>query len=146
MPNHIGKRRLLKLADLLEEDAKNKKGLKFDMCEWGAGEDRTKPISCGTTACAMGLAGLSGAFKRAGLKTEFRGDDKTFWLDFSFDGPAGATSGAYYSAQLLFNITSQEADFLFIPDFYPFDKLTGAKGERYVAKRIRDFVAGKVQP
>jgi hypothetical protein len=146
MPNYIGKRRLLKLADMLEEDAKNRKGLKFDMSDWGSGEDKTKPISCGTTACAMGLAGLSGAFKRAGLKTVLLGDDKAFWIDINFDGPAGSTNGAYGSAQLLFNITSKEADFLFIPEFYPFDKLTGAKGERYVAERIRDFVAGKVGP
>lgn len=146
MPNATGKRRLLKLADLLEEDAKDKHGLKFDMTDWGSGVDKAKPVSCGTTACAMGLAGLSGAFKRAGLKVEFTGNEEAFWLDFSFEGPTGSFVGPYNSGKALFDLTSQEADFLFMPEFYPEGKQIGAKGERYVAKRIRDFVAGKVGP
>ena len=69
----MNKRRLLKLADLLEADAKNKRGLQFNLSEWGTSLDYGSPasISCGTTACAMGLAVLSGAFKRAGLSNFF---------------------------------------------------------------------------
>jgi len=66
----MNKRRLLKLADLLEADAKNKKGVKFDLGTWGnlnEGTPEEEVISCGTTACAAGLAAMSGAFKKEGL-------------------------------------------------------------------------------
>lgn len=82
-----GKRRLLKLADMLEADAKNKKRIKFDLDfvgEPSSGEERMahwvgkikwKPeVSCGTTACAMGLASISGEFKKAGLSYSVAGD------------------------------------------------------------------------
>lgn len=75
--NRTGKRRALKLADLLEKDAKNKKGIRFDLStvftatalEEGKDipSDYVPEVSCGTTACAMGLAAISGEFKRAGL-------------------------------------------------------------------------------
>ena len=65
----MNKRRLLKLADLLEADAENKTGVQFDLKGWGHSHDDDTPVavSCGTTACAMGLAVLSGAFADAGL-------------------------------------------------------------------------------
>src|SRR5580704_5650057 len=63
----MNKRRLLKLADLLEADAKNKKGIQFDYHHWGSVGNREEPLSCGTSACALGLAAISGAFTRAGL-------------------------------------------------------------------------------
>ena len=56
----MNKKRLLKLADLLEADAKNKKGIKFDYWATANLADPKEPISCGTSACAMGLAALSG--------------------------------------------------------------------------------------
>lgn len=82
----MNKRRLLKLADLLEEDAANAKGVKFDLrvvaCH--AKKHKEAPTSpyddgryfrpgerptldCGTAAGAVGLAVLSGAFKRQGF-------------------------------------------------------------------------------
>lgn len=149
------KRRLLKLADLLEADAKNKKGIKFDLSTWAAPSDSnwmsrtfdkkldTVPVDCGTTACAVGLACISGAFKRAGLTHAYRRPwvGSGWMLQPKFDG-----SKDFKAVQKLFEINQQSAEFLFSASEYPDDKTEGAKAERFVAKRIRDFVAGKVAP
>src|SRR3990167_5294574 len=126
----MNKRRLLKLADLLEADAKNKKGIRFDMGRWGFVLDEKQPLSCGTSACAMGLAALSGTFKRAGLgtKIEYR------FLRFTWNGRVvnGHTAG-----RRLFQIKESESFKLFGGD----DRLTeGAAAERAKAKQIRKFV------
>lgn len=150
----VSKRRLLKLAELLEKDARNKKGVKFDLETWAAPSgsrpwerswDRREPeieVGCGTSACAVGLACISGAFKRAGL---------TFGYKKSFGGgfhlvPKFNGSREFRAVERFFEVGAPEAKFLFAADEYPENKLTGAIGERYVAKRIRDFVAGKVSP
>jgi hypothetical protein len=133
----MNKRRLLKLADLLEADAKNKKGIKFDLATWGAAkEGQEVSHSCGTAACAMGLAVISGAFKRDGL---YNGSS-----DLNSVCPAVGSKDGYGAAMLLFNLEWEEATFLFWGSSYPRRKRKGAVAELYVAKRIRDFVAGKV--
>lgn len=136
----MNRRRLLKLADLLEADAKNKKGVKFDIGTWGRSEDGEAPVSvsCGTVACAMGLAVVSGAFKRAGL-TNLLDDENPARICPAHKGESG-----FGAAVSLFDIQYKDAAFLFDGDYYPPSKSTGAVGERFVAKRIRDFVAGKV--
>jgi hypothetical protein len=133
----VNKQRLLKLADLLETDAKNKNGVKFDLTTWGQVSDSTKPVSCGTSACAMGLAALSGAFKKQGLQYEVGG---TGYLHVGINGEWGG----FYAAQKLFDISGDEAEWLFDVDGYGAAEVTGAKGEHNVAKRLRDFVAGKI--
>jgi hypothetical protein len=146
----MNKRRLLKLVDLLEADAKNKKGIKFDLGTVGRPSNselnfkvgELEPaVSCNTAACAMGLAAISGAFKRQGLSyviTRF-GD-----INCTLEGRERFYAAA---AARLFEISEAEAMFLFSPSEYRDEEPTiGAKGERYVAKRIRDFVAGKVSP
>ena len=133
----MNKRRLLKLADLLEANAKNPKGARFNLKRWGVVTDTRNPVSCGTTACAMGLAVASGAFKSAGLKSNFNDGD----LYPRHNGKSG-----FGAATSLFDISYIDANHLFCPDCYPINKLEGANAERYVAKRIRDFVAGKVGP
>lgn len=80
----MNKRRLLKLADLLVKDARTKKGIRFSMDVVIARknpEAGAVKMDCGTTGCAMGLAAVSGAFKRAGLscKTDFRNPDSVGW-------------------------------------------------------------------
>jgi hypothetical protein len=126
------KRRLLKLADLLEADAKNKKGVKFDMGNWGWTDDAKNPLSCGTSACAMGLAALSGKFKRAGLTYKFHGPALHFcWNGRDIDG--------IEAAEQLFEIDSSDAWDFFLPKEGEPDE--GAKAERALAKRIRKFVA-----
>jgi hypothetical protein len=129
----MNKRRLLKLADLLEKDAKNKKGIFFDLSVWGWVGNEEEPLSCGTTACAMGLAAISGAFKRQGLRCRF---DEGGGIRIGF----GRRWDALLAARRLFGITDSEARQLFL---YSGDiaKIRGAAGERAVARRIRDFVS-----
>ena len=147
--DRTGKRRLLKLADLLEADAANKKGIKFNFNAlgrsstvfWTVDPEWRPRLDCGTTACAMGLAAVSGAFKRAGLSYEL-GYGGVNHIQVTMRGKP-----IYYNeaAQELFGITEREADFLFTPlDQYSTANLKGAGGERKAAKRIRDFAAGKI--
>jgi len=144
----VNKRRLLKLADLLEADAKNKKGIKFDLGTWGYTnnsnyftDDAPDPaISCGTTACALGLAALSGKFKRCGLtaKVSYRINGKNISIHL------GRCEGLS-AANRLFDIPMKVSEWLFLESGYG-TNVDGAKGERAVAKRIRDFVAGEARP
>lgn len=137
------KKRLLKLARLLEEDAKNKTGIKFDLGVIGApsgpeGWKRTEwepAVDCGTAACAVGLACLSGAFKRAGLGYVRRLSNQIEPIYRGVTGWGAETS--------FFGITSKESEFLFNSCSYPWDQRKGAVGERAVAKRIRKFVADR---
>jgi len=147
----VNKKRLLKLADLLEADAKNKKGIKFDLgtivshSEPVIGADGwprswhvkgEKPtLDCKTAACAVGLAAISGAFKRQGFSycvTKDKGIELVF----------GRSRGFGSAASKFFGLSAEESEFLFFPDSYD-GEIIGARGERKVAKRIRDFVAGK---
>lgn len=130
----MNKRRLLKLADLLEADAKNRKGIKFDLSVWGEVGDADEPLSCGTTACAMGLAALSGSFMRAGLQHRI----SCGILEIGFNGDWDSIR----AAQELFDISREDAKDLFV-HYSRLKTTSGAAGERAVAKRIRDFVAGK---
>jgi hypothetical protein len=141
----MNKRRLLKLADLLEADAANKKGVKFDLNDWAKpadgrrffeGDERV-PVSCNTSACAMGLAAISGAFKRSGLKYELQENVWTggFSLVPTFNGKSG-----FDAAEALFEISSLTAEYLFDSDYYA--KSRGAHAELAVAARIRKLVAG----
>ena len=144
----MNKRRLLKLADLLEADAKNKAGIKFDLSTVVTPnpklplDAKAVPVSCGTQACAMGLAAITGAFKRNGLSYRVDPQENELFIETTMHGVDTDFDDA---ASELFDITLQEADFLFTPSAYPQRApKTGARGELLVAKRIRDFVAGKV--
>jgi hypothetical protein len=146
----MNKRRLLKLADLLEADANNKTGVRFNLgTVVNPGKNlpkdaKTVPVSCGTQACAMGLAAITGAFKRNGLSYRIDARPDETFIETTMYG----TDIEYDDAAMeLFGISYEEANFLFTPSFYPSrSPKTGSRGELLVAKRIRDFVAGKVQP
>ena len=132
----MNKRRLLKLADLLEADAKNKNGIKFNLKTWGDVRNEASPLSCGTTACALGLAALSGKFRRAGLGYHIAHGG----LQITSMG----SSGEIGAAMEVFDLYFREALWLFLPFAYGRLPKTKAAGERIVAKRIRDFVAAKL--
>lgn len=134
----MNKRRLLKLAELLDEDAKNKKGIQFNLMSWGRIGDENRPISCGTYGCAMGLAVVSGAFSREGLRPPDTWGGLAPRLRTN-----GRTYSGYLAAQKLFDIKPKEAEFLFSANSYE-GRINGAIAERRVAKRIRSFIAGKV--
>lgn len=126
----MNKKRLLKLAELLEADAKNKKGVKFSMPSWGYVEDKSAPISCGTQACAMGLAALSGAFKQAGLDYYLADGHVQFTVK-------GANMHGASAAEEIFGITYDDSMKLF-------ENWKGAgvgrRAELAKAKQIRRFV------
>jgi hypothetical protein len=63
----IQKKRLNLLADLLDKNAANEKGIIFNLSNWGNVWDPKRRISCNTEACAMGIAVLSGKFNNIGL-------------------------------------------------------------------------------
>lgn len=141
------KLRLLKLAKMLEEDAKNKNGIQFDIGTVGRPSDfssfsvkQVVPLDCGTTACAMGLAAISGKFKKVGLS--YKIDPR---LSFNQIIPKWNGRAVDYdkAAMKLFNITKEQADYLFSPWTYPYIKRTTAVGEREVVKRINRVVEGK---
>lgn len=163
------KDRLLKLVDLLERDAKNPEGVRFDLGTWAApsekferfrgiyfaaddlgvdgdegrsnvpvSPDKLPKVSCGTTACALGLAMLSGEFAEWGLggsaDVEGSGDVQ---LNPSCNGEYGFAAGAE-----LFGISEADSMYLFDPPSYGDDTPREAEGELLVAQRIRDFVNG----
>ncbi len=142
----MNKKRLLKLADLLDADAKNKKGIKFDLAHWArpavAGvrftEEEGVPVDCGTAACAVGLACISGAFKRSGFSYRLCDCEGSHRLHVipTFNGEEDMNA-----VEQFFAISDVEADNLFQAHSYPEKKRKGAIGERAVAKRIRDLVA-----
>lgn len=138
------KKRLLKLADLLMKDARNKKGIKFDMRTWGVVKDPETPMSCGTSACAMGLAALSGAFSKAGLRYRI---SSMFGLQI-FVGDNDILGDAIRSAEIVFGLTNHQAVRLFMPDGRGAGpNVTGAAAEIKKAKQIRHFVkTGEIKP
>lgn len=131
------KARLLKLADLLVADAKNKKGLRFDLKPIlevdTLGRDPT--WDCGTTGCAIGLWGVSKKFQGVSMKSM---GGREYWPEYK--GSTGRDA-----AELYFGLTEPESRWLFLHHQYS-GPTTGARGERAVAKRIRGFVAGKLSP
>lgn len=145
----MNKKRLLKLADELERLAEQKKRPRFNLALWGTQrkEQRGKKpsaLTCATAACAVGTAMLLPAFRRQGLgctvinenqmvPTYRRGENWEAVDKFFFDIPNPCDDRP-----------SEEATFLFSYDSYPKRHWTGRAGMRAVAKRIRDFVAGKV--
>lgn len=129
------KRRLLKLADLLDADAKRKRGVKFDTGTWGHTDSAPVAMDCGTHACALGLAVLSGAFKRAGL---YNANPDCRDLEPGFRRLGKPPVCGHEAAMALFEIDAGASVYLFGSMSY--FKRTGAVAERAVAKRIRAFV------
>jgi hypothetical protein len=139
----VNKRRLLKLADLLEVSAKSKKGIKFDLAGWGHSDTGRVAMSCGTTACAAGLAVVSGAFKRAGL---FNASGQPDAIHPGLQPAKGRRLFKFEAIEKLFDLGFNESSWLFSDSHYSPALRRGAEGERAVAKRIRNFVAGKAHP
>lgn len=84
-------------------------------------------FACGTTGCALGHAGVIPSFVRDGLKTEI--DDQGGCVTFN-------GLGGFLAGQEFFDLTSDEADFLFDPGLYK----EGRSGPKTVAKRIRSLI------
>lgn len=141
----MNKERLLRLADLLEVDAKKPDGIKFDLGDWAyravprKGEtssmftvDEAIPLNCNTAACAIGLAALSGVFAKDGLTYAItdRGTlTPKVGADYGFD-----------AVEKFFDLPERDSCFLFDWSKYPEELRQGAEAELYVAQRIRQYV------
>jgi hypothetical protein len=128
----LNKERLLRLADLLEKNAE-KGVVRFDMCSWASFSDPKKPVSCGTSVCALGLAALSGAFRKDGLGYIItRSGNMLFYWD-------GKETDGYTAAQKLFRIDWRLAYGLFEPRGNSAADV-GKKAELRKAREIREVV------
>lgn len=140
--------RFIKMAELLEEDAANPEGVKFDLGLWVVPADSPNnfesypidttsvEVDCGTAACGWGLAAISGIFKDEGvgfhiIKESSRGT--VGMLVPTFDGKEGLTS-----AQAFFEVDKSIISKLF--DTPTYDTTKGADAERFVAQRIRYLI------
>lgn len=125
-------------------------GIRFDMGHWwdkyacDRGEDGTTHW-CGTSACAWGLASTIKEFQKAGVHRLGGGVYYTF-VDYSkvdFDkyqqDGVRESVGGYPGAALFFDITENEAVFLFSPDRYKREKTKATT----VARRITRFIETK---
>lgn len=148
---------LLRGADLLEADANNPNGIKFDLGVWvkpsstGAEEPvfytfpepvEKLPVNCETTACAVGLFCLSGQFEKDGLGYEFHQQSGGYILIPTFTDKDGDKFDTFQAAAQLFRISHDDAQYLFDPDSY--DVVAGAGAELDVAARIRNFIKGEI--
>lgn len=132
---------LLKLADMLDADADNEKGMKFDITNVGIfvgssqERDTWQPgLNCNTVGCAMGLAMMSGEFPDLSFKHYYEGSDDLVPM---YGGQRTCYDDA---AAYVFDIGLNTARYLFSPAYYPPGLRTEAEGERAVAARIRLLV------
>jgi hypothetical protein len=145
--DYIYKRRLLKLANLLdtlpEERFCYKRWVGFD---W----EGKSNLSCGTTACAFGWATTISSFRKLGLRLRqipvgayiVAMKDDIFTKDFSY-----YRTYTVPAANKIFDLTHDETDWLFLPKSHrTYRKEEGpdeAAPPQEVAKHIRDFVKEK---
>jgi hypothetical protein len=127
----MNEQRLLKLANLLEENANNPKGMRFDLTRWVYSAGKEPAVDCGTTGCAMGLAAISGIFKEDGINLYIEGTGVALYKH-------GYIYHGFAAAAALFDIEVFAAIKLFSQDQYKVFR--GSEAELAVAARIRAFV------
>lgn len=142
------KKRLLRLAKLLREDARTKKGVMFDMGTWGDFKTPQPTMSCNTRACAFGLAAISGKFKREGLSFKVKPNEESWnttrMMIFQYKGKPDPDGSTMAIAAKVFDIPHAFADWLFGGGAS--EGSTGAKAEREMASIIENAVKGKGIP
>ena len=137
-----GRKLMTRLADLLMKNSRNKKGLFFNYGDWGSVEAGGKPgMNCGTSACALGLAAISGKFPGLGYRYSHGG---LISIDTNLRKPSVRLTNVETGA-LYFDLTNDESYHIFGGGIATEESL-GAKAERAVAKAIRQFVKGKYKP
>jgi hypothetical protein len=125
--------RLEKLAILLDGYRHDPNRPDFNLKSWGVVETRRrgflwlKRVECGTTACAVGLACLSGAFAADGLTYEI---EKRGMI------PLYGDCDNWEAVEAFFGLTRKQSTLLFSADEY----LEGSGTPLAVAKRIRALV------
>lgn len=146
MTTKVGLSRLSRLAKLLRQDAANPEGVKFDLGTWGFENNPVSlyelkdeynsyipKVSCGTTACAIGLAVVSGIFAKDGLKNAALYTHKIT--------PGYKNKRSFEAVQIFFGITNRQAANFFVASVN--GEYQGAKAEIGVAKKIERFVREK---
>lgn len=121
------KGRLLFLADALERNARNPKGMKFDLLTWLDNPNGAPDISCGTAGCAVGLAMMLPEFQAQGFGKAVNA--VSMWI------PAFDVLRNFDAVQKFFGIDMVTAGWLFSSHTYTV--VRGAKAELAVAARIR---------
>lgn len=127
-------RAVRKLAMMLRADADDESGVRFDYSEWGSVGDESRPMSCGTTACALGLAAVSGKFPGLGFVADGRRS-----INFTWQGVHVPASEA---AKRAFGTTDHQFGQLFLPS--PGEEIHGAVAELAVAAKLEAY-ADKVE-
>ncbi len=127
--------RLLRLASLLDSYQDIEGGIKFDLGCWGGVRTKRtglfrREVTCHTTACAVGLACLSGEFTDDGLSWELCKKDLL---------PVYMGAREYPAVQLFFGINDRDAHHLFGWEEYD-GAILGKRAAAAVAARIRKFV------
>lgn len=143
---HVGNRRLLKLAALLEKLPRER----FDYgvyADWKGAPD----LSCGTTACAIGWATTMPEFRKLGLRLARTRTSNSFGSHVSVAVPrGGSNSDAPSAGTSIFSLDENEWDYLFMPDSALYDgrgyevRPEGPDNDataKRVARHIRRFVA-----
>lgn len=137
--------RLNKLADLLDADAANKKGIRFNLGLLAFVDKKDDPLSCGTQACAIGLAALSGKFNRAGMRVIMDSHSPTNSITIGYTKTGGDKDIRWEweaAAKGVFGLTLGEVQWLFTEGAYAYTGRMGASAERAVAARLRRMAAG----
>jgi len=139
----MNKKNLLKMAALLESNAANSKGMKFDLHTVAGWVDdefvppsaRKLDVSCNTVGCAIGLAAVSRAFEKDGLGFTLNTNNNCIEMNIN-----GEDAGFISVGIRLFDIDSNTSIMFFDPSSYCGGTIIGAEGELRVAKRIRRYV------
>lgn len=119
------------LAEELEKNAANPRGMKFDLSTWfGDKENMSMAPDCGTVGCAVGLACLMPEFKKEGLTVEFG----TFAMC-----PRYRKQSGWDAVEAFFGLNYDDSEHLFSVDAYEDGPTTGAEAELRVAKRLRKY-------
>ena len=128
--------RLSRLADLLERDAEVTS--RFDLTDWGTFETKRtgflglKKVSCNTTACAVGLACISGEFEADGLDYRVTRDNQLV--------PEYAGAANFAAVNRFFGLEQADSNYLFYVDSYE-GATRGPAAAKAVSARLREFVA-----
>lgn len=152
--------RMTYMRDLLMRDAANPTGAIFNLGTWaapaaafntvsswwweldGKGGLKTAPtMSCGTVVCALGLGALDPEFNKQGLTFEVQ--PMQIAKGFATLVPICEGVIGFAAAARFFDISYADARYLFDTDCYD-GTPHHAEGERIVAQRIDDMMAGNI--
>lgn len=127
--------RLERLANLLDDHVRDSSGRTFDLETWGERKTRRggflwlSHVECGTTACAVGLACLSGQFAADGL---------SYIIDDGELYPIYAGLNEWSAVCHFFGLTEKQAVRLFMHRSYAVS--AGPVAATAVAARIRGML------